>query len=250
MVRLGGDLAVRLPRRPEAVALLAHEHRWLRAVAADLPVRVPLVERWFEADAASEVPWAVVRWCPGEALDRLGMRLDTAGARRLAEALGTLASPAPPDAPANPYRGVPLAARDERVRTALATLPDHRAAGLRAQWESALAAPVWAGPAQWIHGDLHPGNLVASGSELTGIIDWGDLTAGDPATDLSVAWTACDPDGRRELRRVLQPAEADWARARGNALAHGLACVANHRADRRVRAIGERTLAEIEHGTH
>jgi aminoglycoside phosphotransferase (APT) family kinase protein len=135
--------------------------------------------------------------------------------------------------------------RDERVRSGLATLPADRGRALLERWERASAAPTWDDPGWWIHGDLHPGNLVVDGPALSGIIDWGDLAAGDPATDLSVAWTACDRDGRRTLRDLLQPTEAEWLRAEGNALAHGVACVATLGADERVRAIGRATLSEI-----
>jgi phosphotransferase family enzyme len=35
---------------------------------------------------------------------------------------------------------------------------------------------------------LHPGNLLVSDGHLSGVIDFGDLTCGDPATDVSVLW--------------------------------------------------------------
>ena len=51
----------------------------------------------------------------------------------------------------------------------------------------------------WIHGDLHPGNLLTAHGRLSGIIDFGDVTAGDPAYDLAVAWLAFDPAGRERF---------------------------------------------------
>ncbi|MFM7271233.1 MAG: phosphotransferase [Actinomycetes bacterium] len=244
--RLGEDHAVRVPRRPEAERLILHELRWLPELAPMLPVRVPEPVSGFPPSEAIPVPWAIVSWCPGLALDREGSRIGHDRATVLAAALRALRRPAAPDAPANPYRGVPLQERDARARAALAGLPAGRRQHLARRWEQALAADGWTGPATWIHGDLHPGNLVVSGADLTAIIDWGDLAAGDPATDLSVAWTACDADGRGVLRDVIRPTEAEWTRAMGNALAHGLACIGSHHGDDRVRAIGEATLREVE----
>jgi aminoglycoside phosphotransferase (APT) family kinase protein len=54
-------------------------------------------------------------------------------------------------------------------------------------WERAVAAPVAPEPV-WLHGDLHPRNLIVRDGALSAVIDWGDMTAGDPATDLACAW--------------------------------------------------------------
>jgi aminoglycoside phosphotransferase (APT) family kinase protein len=48
---------------------------------------------------------------------------------------------------------------------------------------------VGAGP-QWIHGDPHPANLIFRDEQLVGVIDFGDLCAGDPATDLAGGFLA------------------------------------------------------------
>lgn len=40
-------------------------------------------------------------------------------------------------------------------------------------------------PVVLLHGDLKEDHILASGSRLTGIIDWGDATAGDPLLDLA-----------------------------------------------------------------
>jgi aminoglycoside phosphotransferase (APT) family kinase protein len=43
---------------------------------------------------------------------------------------------------------------------------------------------------QWIHGDPHPANLIFRDDVLVGVIDFGDLCAGDPATDVAGALLA------------------------------------------------------------
>jgi aminoglycoside phosphotransferase (APT) family kinase protein len=36
------------------------------------------------------------------------------------------------------------------------------AADVRAVWDDAVAAPAWEGPPVWVHGDLHPANVVVA----------------------------------------------------------------------------------------
>jgi Ser/Thr protein kinase RdoA (MazF antagonist) len=52
----------------------------------------------------------------------------------------------------------------------------------------AVAAPAWDEAPVWLHGDLHPANVVVSDGTLCGVIDFGELCAGGPATDLAAAW--------------------------------------------------------------
>lgn len=39
----------------------------------------------------------------------------------------------------------------------------------------------------WLHGDLHPANVVVADGTLAGVVDFGELCTGDPATDLDAA---------------------------------------------------------------
>ena len=51
-----------------------------------------------------------------------------------------------------------------------------------------IPVPVRVGAPVWLHGDLHPANVVVSDGTLSGVIDFGEMCAGDPATDLAAAW--------------------------------------------------------------
>jgi aminoglycoside phosphotransferase (APT) family kinase protein len=62
---------------------------------------------------------------------------------------------------------------------------DDIAADVRAVWNDAVAAQAWRGPPVWVHGDLHPANVVGSDGTISGIIDFGDMFAGDPAWELA-----------------------------------------------------------------
>jgi aminoglycoside phosphotransferase (APT) family kinase protein len=226
MFRLGDDLAVRMPRRREAVGLMWNEQRWLPRLAPRLPVAVPAPIRNGRPapELGYDVPWSIVPWFEGAS--GLSFDAETRGAavNGLAAFVAELgAIPAPADAPHNAYRGVPLAHRDDTVRARLAggRIPD--AARLVRVWERALAASAWNGPPVWLHGDLHPHNLLlAPSGSLVAVIDFGDVTAGDPATDLATAWLTFDTSARRIFRAELEARrgidEATWDRARGWAL--------------------------------
>ena len=116
----------------------------------------------------------------------------------------------------NFFRGVPLAARDDRTREAIASLEGACGAdALTSAWEAALAAPVWPGPPAWIHGDLQSGNLLVVNGRLSGVIDFGGLGVGDPACDLQVAWNLFAGDSRQAFRAALAVDDAGHEDAGG-----------------------------------
>jgi aminoglycoside phosphotransferase (APT) family kinase protein len=94
----------------------------------------------------------------------------------------------------------------------------------------------------WLHGDLHPANILVHHGQLSAVIDFGDLTSGDPATDLSVAWMLFPEAAHREVFwDAYGQAGADtMTRARGWALSLSVVFLA-HSADNPLMAsIGER----------
>ena len=218
--RLGDDLCVRVPRRAVAVDLIRNEQRWLPGLAPRTGVAVPAPVRMGLPGPDFPWPWSICPWFEGRPAADVPPVDRTPAATGLADFLARLHTPAPPDAPPNPVRGVPLAARDAAVRERLAGTPD-----LLALWDRLAAAPPWDGPPYWLHGDAHPGNLVLAASgpaRLAAVIDFGDLTAGDPACDLSTAWLTFDPAGRAAFRARYDAltgiGEATWVRARAWAL--------------------------------
>ncbi len=101
----------------------------------------------------------------------------------------------------------------------------------------------------WIHGDLHPGNLLVHDGRLSGVLDFGDLTAGDPATDLSVAWMLLGESARSSFRDLTCGAGGwldnnTWTRGRAWALALGIAYLTHADANDDLGAIAARTINE------
>lgn len=248
--RLGDDLTVRLPRRALAAELVANELRWLPGLAERLPLPIAAPVRAGVPSSGPGRPtypfdWSICRWIDGvTALE--SPPVDPAlTAEALGSFLGGLHQPAPDDAPANRFRGVPLETRHDRTVEQLAALADVvDAVALRSVWDELVALPRWSGPPVWLHGDLHPGNLVVDGDgRIAGVIDFGDVTAGDPATDLAVAWMLLPAEHRHHVRGTHD--DDTWGRARGWALALGLVYLA-HSADAPAFAtLGHRTLAAV-----
>ncbi|MGW5570501.1 aminoglycoside phosphotransferase family protein [Nocardia thailandica] len=224
--RLGEDLAVRLPRTDRAPALLDIEHAWLPVLAPRLPLPVPTPVRIGRPSARFGHPWTVARWVEGDPADRVPVtRADAA--RTLADFLAALHTPAPADAPANPVRGVPLSALPETSGRWSALLDgDPKADRARAVLSAALAAPDHPGPPRWLHGDLHPANVIVRGGTIAGVIDFGELCAGDPATDLSAAWLLLPPGSAARFFDAYGPVDAATvARARGWAVLRAMGLI-------------------------
>lgn len=215
--RAGDDLVVRLPRRAAAADLIRHEQRWLPRIAGDLPLPVPVPVRVGHPSGAFPWWWSVVPWFPGVPGDRAELADPAATAAQLGSFLRALHRPAPPGAPANPGRGVDLGRRtatfDQRIRDLAGHVDAHR---LRERWAAALAAAPHPGPPRWLHGDLHPANLVFRDGTLAAVVDFGDLCAGDPATDLAAAWLLLPAPAVAACLRAYGTVDADLrARAAG-----------------------------------
>ena len=187
--RLGDDLVVRVPRRAMAVPLLRNEQRWLPVVAPRLPLPVPVPVRTGRPTATYPWAWSIVPWLDGTPADQADLADGRSAAVQLAAFLRALHEPAPGGAPRNPYRSIPLGDRQPTLEARLeelATQVDDGAAW--AVWKQAVDAPPWAGPAMWLHGDLHPGNVLVHEAELAAVLDFGDMCAGDPAVDVAACW--------------------------------------------------------------
>ena len=250
--RLGDDLVVRLPRRALAAPLIEHEQRWLPVLAPRLPLPVPVPVRVGQPGCGFPWAWSISRWFPGDSVARLDALVESdVIAQQLAEFLAALHQPAPADAPINPYRtSLPARSAAFAEQTAALAARLDRAAAM-SLWRDVLAADAWQEPAVWVHGDLHPGNLIAHGARLAAVIDFGDVTAGDPAVDLAVAWMLPWPASARAAFRVALAArsvlidEATWTRARGWALTLGVAYLAHSLDNPLMATIGKRTLAVV-----
>lgn len=245
IARVGVDWMARLPRRSMSAALIEHEQRWLPLLAPSLPLVVPVP--WFAGRASKSFPWAwsVCRWLPGESAAAAPPTDLAAAARTLAGFVLALHQPAPADAPTNAYRGVALRERADAVRQRASLLVDViDSPRVLAVWDVLHATPAWDGPALWLHGDLHPSNMLTVDGRISAIIDFGDLTSGDPATDLAIAWMMFPKAERDVFRTAAAIDDRTWRRAAGWALNLSLAYLTGDDSTS-MPAIGRATLAEV-----
>ena len=117
-------------------------------------------------------------------------------------------------------------------------------------WDTALAAPGYDGPPAWLHGDLHPANILVNDGQVSGVIDFGDITAGDPASDLSVAWMLLPADCHAIFWSAYQAAggrvnDALRRRARGWALNLAIVFLAHSEDNPVLLEVGRRTLRAV-----
>jgi aminoglycoside phosphotransferase (APT) family kinase protein len=237
--RLGDELAVRLPRRAVAAELVKKEQRWMPDLASALTIPIPTPVRVGTPATAFPWPWTITSWLDGAVAE-----FDPSAqlVPDLVQFVRELHVAAPAGAPGNPVRGVPLADRNDAMVARLRDDPIPRRDELLDAWLAAVAAPTWSGPPLWVHGDLHPANILTTGGRLSAVIDFGDLTAGDPATDLAIAWLLFDGRGRDRFRAALDYDDATWRRAAGWALAFGTLALGG---DSTFQRFGENALREV-----
>jgi aminoglycoside phosphotransferase (APT) family kinase protein len=253
MFRLGDRLVVRLPRRAAGAPLITHEQRWLPQLADRLALPIPVPYRTGMPACGYPWNWSILPWLPGEAADQQPPLPDQA--TPFAAFLRSLHTSAPADAPRNAVRGGPLRERAPFAEQRLQRLLD-RTRLITPQicqiWHAALSAPIDV-PATWLHGDLHPRNVLVEQGTISGVIDWGDITSGDRATDLAAIWMLFDePQARRmALTAYSDLSAATLARARGWAVHFATILLDSGLVDNpRHALIGELTLRRLETDDH
>lgn len=249
MFRLGDHLAVRLPRREIAARLLENEQHWLPQLAKQFPLAVPTPERIGLPNPLYPWHWSIIPWLPGQTADEIQLNADHA--QQFALFLKALHVKAPDNAPKNPFRGVSLVERvtmlNERMQR-LKALTAMVTPTIRALWKQAVDAPIDVEPT-WIHGDLHPRNLLVDKGGFTGVIDWGDLAAGDRATDLAALWYLFPEQHLRQqaINSYGEVSEATLDRAKGWAILFGVVLLDSGLVDHSQHAaIGQKILRCVD----
>lgn len=228
MWRLGENLAVRVQRMNATTESQLLERRWLPQLAPRLPLLIPVPVR--EGAPSEAVPkiWTVVTWIPGLPLDRTMITRADDAAEALGGFLEALHRPAPADAPKDTV-GRAAHPKDcvdgfEYFFTALDSAAfDGKGERVREVWDDATVAPTWGGPGVWVHGDLHPANVVVNDGSISGVVDFEGVHAGDPAADVAAAWVLL-PDGAagRFFDVYAAADDAMVRRARGHAVLKSL----------------------------
>ena len=248
MVRLGDDLALRLPRRAAAEPLILNEQQWLPILAPHLPLDIPVPLHCGIPQAGYPFHWSILKWIEGEAADIAPP--DDSEAASLANFLRQLHKlPLPENPPANSVRGCPLSARQRDTERRMQNLADTGfiTSGIFAAWQRAVAAPL-APSRNWIAGDIHARNVLTRRGKIAAFIDWGDMCAGDAATDLASIWALLDGAEARKAAIEHYGMDDDLlTRSVGWAISFGVILAETGRSDTpRHFAMGQKTLARID----
>lgn len=215
-------MLVRMPSAADYAGQVAKEQRWLPQLAPLLPLVIPEPLAMGKPALAYPWHWSVYRWIGGDTAGRG----DIADMDKFAASLACfLLALQRVDAAGGPapglhsfHRGAGLAIYDTQARRAIAALQgkiDSNAA--TRMWEAGLAS-AWIAKPVWVHGDISVGNLLVRQGELHAVIDFGQLTTGDPACDGAIAWTLFQGGSRKAFQEGLAFDAATWARARAWAL--------------------------------
>jgi aminoglycoside phosphotransferase (APT) family kinase protein len=218
---VGGELVFRFPRRAVAAVCMRNEIACLPRIAGALPLPVPLPTHVGKPTDRYPYPFAGYRWIEGRTA--CSVALDdaerSACAQPLAKFLRALhALPLPDDAPADPAGDKDVAKLVERTLGWLARVPDTEPGIERARAAVTRLAGTEDrdGRPRWVHGDLYARHLLLDERKLlSGVIDWGDVHAGEEADDLSIAYSFLPESARSAFFAAygeVDPATRDRAR--------------------------------------
>jgi aminoglycoside 2''-phosphotransferase len=190
-------LVLRFPRTTQATEALAHEVAVLRRLQGRLSLPVPNPMLMGQDAVTGEISWMGYALLPGEPLwdeelEVLGEADQRQVALQLAGFLHALHTLPPAEvmpelgarAEAQFWAGLFAAFRDELysfMRPAARSEVDALGDAIRAELERVPPAPAL------IHGDFGGGNILydPSARRVTGVIDFGGVTLGDPAVDIA-----------------------------------------------------------------
>jgi aminoglycoside phosphotransferase (APT) family kinase protein len=215
-------MSVRLPSDEGYALQVDKEQRWLPILAPHLPLAIPTPLAKGAPAEGYPFNWSIYRWIHGESacIERIADL--TEFARALAGFLTAQQQIGPTDGPRpgrhSAFRGGPLETYDAETRRAIDALNDQIPSDTaKAVWETALQA-TWHETPVWFHGDVAADNLLVRDGRLAAVIDFGCAGVGDPACDVTIAWTLLSGESRQAFRTALSVDPATWARGRGWAL--------------------------------
>lgn len=222
--RLGEHMLVRLPSSEEYMRQVEKEHKWLPLLASHLPLPIP--EPIAIGGPSKYYPWnwSVYKWIEGDSANTVKLddvHLETI-ALQLADFLNEFhkfdAAGAPAPGLHNWWRAAHTSVYDAETRVLIKKLTSLIDADkANSLWEKAISSK-WDKDPVWVHGDIASGNILLKDNRLSAVIDFGCMGIGDPACDLTIAWTFFKNKSRIKFKNALGLDSDTLARARGWAL--------------------------------
>ncbi len=215
--RLGDELLVRLPSSQKYTFQVEKEQAWLPKLAPHLPSAIPIPIALGQPEVNYPWKWSIYKWLNGESalhgqVDNLEkLACDLAKFINAFQQIDTAGGPLP--SAQNFYRGGSLLNYDEEARKAILLLAGEIDQNTALElWKGALSTR-YSNRSVWLHGDISPGNLLVVNGKLAAVIDFGQLAVGDPACDLTIAWTMFHGKSRDLFIQSLNTDNDTWIRA-------------------------------------
>lgn len=222
--RLGEEMLVRLPSAESYVRQVEKEHKWLPILSSYLSLPIPDPIALGKPSKAYPWKWSIYKWLEGKSANSVEMGEETLQniAVQLAHFLNKLHQFAPTDAPTpglhNCWRAAHTSVYDSDTRALIKNL-NHLIDSKKATslWKKAISSK-WNKDPVWVHGDVASGNILVKDNNLSAVIDFGCIGVGDPACDLTIAWTFFKNKSREIFKKAIDLDSNTWVRARGWAL--------------------------------
>lgn len=221
---LGGDMSIRLPSAEGYERQVNKEQTWLPKIAPYLPLPIPVPIAMGMPSEIYPWNWSIYQWLDGESANSLELsdaHLETI-AMQLANFLSEFHKYDVAGAPApglhNWWRAAHTSIYDAETRLLIEKLKDFvNVDNAKSLWQRAISSK-WTKAPVWVHGDVASGNLLVKDNRLAAVIDFGCMGIGDPACDLTIAWTFFRGKSREIFKANMNLDEETWARARGWAM--------------------------------
>lgn len=190
---VNGSLVFRFPKRPEVWPELEREIAFLAAAADALPLKVPLYVTVSRTSAAATHGYAVYSFIPGDPLTPLELSVSDRGAAAdaIAAFLRSLHGYQPSEPTAaclkrGDERAHAVNLRDLADRIVVPRLSSAEAKRLREWFTWYLDTPAsFSFSPVVVHADLNREHVLVSERRVTGVIDFSDVSFGDPDYDFS-----------------------------------------------------------------
>ncbi len=217
--RLGDRMSVRLPSAERYSLQVDKEQKWLPTLSEKLPLPIPIPLAKGEPNHKYPYNWSIYEWIDGDTAsseridDMPEFAIALGGFLVALRSINTSGGPGPGPG----HRGGDLNVYNDQTQQAIEILRSKSNLDTKLLvevWDAAVASK-WVNPPVWIHGDVSSGNILVKDGEIAAVIDFGSAAIGDPACDLSIAWTMFEKDSRDAFRISMELDDDTWARGRG-----------------------------------